>query len=78
MRAITFEKMSFGAIFLSIAMILVYLALALELANGGDIFFEHSHRAAALVAACAMRGMFLTALLGLGLDWYMKKTRQIQ
>ena len=73
MRGATLEKLSFGAIFLSIVMIFVYLALALELANGGDVFFEHSHRAAALVAACAMRGVFLTALLGLGLDWYMKK-----
>lgn len=72
MRHKKLEKVSFAAMFLSLVFILLYLALAVESARGADVFWEHSHRAVSLVAEGAMRGLLLTALMGLGFDLYMK------
>jgi len=66
------EKLSFGAMFLSLVFILLYLALAVESAREEAVFWEHSHRAVALVAEGAMKGLLLTVLMGLGFDLYMK------
>ena len=50
MRHKKLEKVSFAAMFLSLVFILLYLAVAMESARGGAVFWEHSHRAVSLVA----------------------------
>ncbi|MBQ4120668.1 MAG: hypothetical protein IJD35_01500 [Clostridia bacterium] len=77
MRHQKLEKLSFGAMFLSLVLILFYLALAVESAREATVFWEHSYPAASLVAERAMKGLLLTALMGLGLDWYMKKSLSV-
>ena len=72
MRQRKLEKTSFIALGLSLFFILVYLALAVESARAGGEFWEHSHRAVRLVSESAMRGLLLTAILGLGFDMYTK------
>ena len=76
MREIAFEKLSFGATFLSLAVILVYLSLAWEAARAGDAFFAHPYRAAELVSDVAMKGLLLSVLLGLGFDRYLKRAQR--
>lgn len=72
MRKDGLERTSFIAVFLSLVLILLYLAVALESARDGDIFWEHSHRAVTLVAEHAMKALLLTLLMGFGFDLYTK------
>ena len=67
------ETLSFGAMVLSLFFVLVYLALAVESARAAGAFWADSRLAATLVAQCSMKSLLLTVLMGLGLDWYMKK-----
>ena len=76
MKKERFENLSFAAVFSSLCFILFYLALALESARGAGDFWLHSQRAAEVVASFSMKGLLLTVLLGLGLDWYMKKSQE--
>lgn len=76
MRKERFENLSFVVVFLSLCFILFYLALALESARGAGDFWLDSQRAAEVVASFSMKGLLLTVLLGLGLDWYLKKTQE--
>lgn len=73
MRDQKMERLSFGAIFLSLVVILLYLALSVESAREQGAFWDVSHRAATAVATRAMKGLFLTALLGFSFDWYLKR-----
>ena len=75
MKHDTVEAPSFAALFLSLCMILFYLAFALEAARGAGDFWLDPPRAASFVAGQAMRGLLLSALMGLGWDWCMKKTQ---
>lgn len=74
MPNIAFEKLSFGAVFLSLVAVLCYLAVALESARNGNVFSACSHCVQSLVAEHAMKGLLLTAILGFSLDFYLKKS----
>ena len=69
------EKLTSCLVFLSLACILAYLALAVEICRGTLCFFAPLPNCSALIAERAMMGLLLTAILGFGLDMYLKKVR---